>query len=488
MKRKIPGIKWSLMLLILMIFAVSASVSHAVRIRISQSNSNGFSYDSGSTSFVTNSPVWIPDIMEDATNGGYANGPFESSTGLHEVVFEDSATYDLHADLVAARSAGKLDLTFSYDAVLDYGGMSCDGAIILGSLSPNAVNHPDGFSESGAVGFYIHAADGQMPTLDLSNFSEAGGDTFMSSTNPNTACVFMFCSVRPGIENIIQGIRFYNNTLFSGYTSGVEWAMTKLIGAYDNASMPHFEDCIFDLRGLPTFWMGRLQAGGAGDFSADTAEFTHCAWRLDSTGDASARHIACHRFSHLSSGWTGTVDFLHCTFLMPNAVGAAWPENHWVLEAGHDANQPRCTLNYCLIGGDPGSSFNGWSEGGSYVQQTAGSFTHNNIFPFSDQDGPYWYSGYPDNTAGSQNVNLDPSNINQDPLLIDLTAATNDPNFAIYQATSPCVVDGTNNIGYDIWTGGSGTPTPTATVTVTPSPTPGDGKVNSTGLSWFLYQ
>src|SRR5688572_20730012 len=123
-----------ILLLGLALLGLTAGNSHAVRIRINHSNPNGFTYNAANQEYTTNSPVWLADIMDDAAHGGYGTGPFDAGTGLHDVIFTDSATYDLHADKAAATTAGHKDFRYGYGS-LDKGGMMGDGVVVLGSLS-----------------------------------------------------------------------------------------------------------------------------------------------------------------------------------------------------------------------------------------------------------------------------------------------------------------------------------------------------------------
>src|SRR5436190_19781966 len=96
------GLRIPALLALLAIMLLSAETSHAVRVRIKHSNPNGFTYNAANQEFTTNSPVWLADIMDDAAHGGYATGPFDAGTGMHDIIFEDSASYDMHADKAAA--------------------------------------------------------------------------------------------------------------------------------------------------------------------------------------------------------------------------------------------------------------------------------------------------------------------------------------------------------------------------------------------------
>lgn len=273
--------------------------------------------------------------------------------------------------------------------------------IIIEDSSLYHADEPDGNFHMGNGPVYLHAVEGQRPVL------QASADATADSTYGN-CCVINF-SYPTG--TVVEGITFVSHQVFNpdAYNNAM-----LIFGNWSSSfEAPIVRDCIF----ISTEGMNCITYASGGIAGIDAVEIDHCAFYISYDVDKSAMPL------RYNGTGTDVWDADHCSFVMSNGVyvGVDFPflniTNSIVTNAqewGAFTSPQNNLIDRCFI-----SNIGSWSG----------------VFPNPDTNIPAEHNG---------NVFADPKWAG-DPSTGDF----------LMQADSPCVFNGANNIGYDIWTGAS---------------------------------
>ena len=364
--------RWVIGLAIVALVLMLAPASHAARIHVSQSYAQGLTeVGSGTFEFQVSSPLYIELALKWGGYQGFVQNL--NGDGNSEVIFEDSATYVVATD-------------FANDNM---------GLAVGGYTSGLFL---DGYAAGGAGGLYVHAAPGEMPTIDFSNTTHPWGiDPFLQFFNTNPSQEFLF-----------EGLRLVDNDSNNG------WGSAAFV-FNSTATLLGVKDCVFE-NNASIFKFGGGLATSAFVLPASAPFIDHCAFRM--TGIPATNNALFIKGDLPDT--SNIVRWSQCTFIATNPA-ASWGSG-WG-NFGH-------SFDDCI--------FSNWTHTSWYGGVSA--YTYNLDWPIMSTFKP--------DTIG---------NISSDPIFLD----TNATDFWLISDTSPAVGAGQGgNMGFDQAAGGPEPPFP----------------------------